>query len=71
MPAVPQQKYGGLGLGALDGCVIQEELAYGCTGMATAMEANSLAIAPVMVAGNDAPELLECMHMWLNTNSEH
>jgi acyl-CoA dehydrogenase len=49
---VPQE-YGGLGLGVLEGCIITEELAYGCTGIATAMEANTLAAAPVIVAGND------------------
>ena len=47
---VPQE-WGGLGLGVLDGCIITEELAYGCTGISTAMEANSLAAAPVIVAG--------------------
>lgn len=47
------EKYGGLGLGALDGCIIAEELAYGCTGMMTAMEANHLASAPLIVAGNE------------------
>ncbi len=47
------QEYGGLGLGVLDGCIITEELAYGCTGIATAMEANTLAAAPLMVAGNE------------------
>jgi acyl-CoA dehydrogenase len=47
------QEYGGLGLGVLDGCIITEELAYGCTGICTAMEANTLAAAPVIVAGND------------------
>jgi acyl-CoA dehydrogenase len=46
-------EYGGLGLGVLEGCIITEELAYGCTGIATAMEANTLAAAPVIVAGND------------------
>jgi acyl-CoA dehydrogenase len=45
--------YGGLGLNVLDGCIITEELAYGCTGIATAMEANALASAPVIVSGND------------------
>jgi acyl-CoA dehydrogenase len=45
--------YGGLGLGTLDGCIITEELAWGCTGIATAMEANALAAAPVIVAGSD------------------
>ena len=46
------QEFGGLGLGTLEGCVITEEFAYGCTGIATAMEANTLASAPVIVAGN-------------------
>lgn len=45
--------YGGLGLGVLEGAMITEELAYGCTGICTALEANSLASAPVIVAGND------------------
>jgi len=47
------EEYGGLGLGAMDGVVVAEELAYGCTGMMTAMEANSLAEAPVIIAGNE------------------
>ncbi len=46
-------EYGGMGLGTLDGCIITEELAWGCTGIATAMEANALAAAPVIVAGTD------------------
>ena len=49
---VPEQ-FGGLGLGVLEGCIITEEFAYGCTGIATAMEANCLAAAPVIVSGND------------------
>ena len=47
------QEYGGLGLGVLEGCIVTEELAYACTGISTAMEANTLASAPVIVAGND------------------
>ena len=50
---VPQE-YGGLGLGVLEGCIITEEFGYGCTGIATAMEANTLAAAPIIVAGDDA-----------------
>jgi acyl-CoA dehydrogenase len=46
-------EYGGMGLGVLDGIIITEELAYGCSGIATAMEANGLAAAPVILAGND------------------
>src|SRR4051794_2658397 len=45
---------GGLGLGTFDGCLIDEELGGGCTGIATAMTANSLAQVPVIVAGNEA-----------------
>ena len=45
------EAYGGLGLGCLEGCIIGEELAYGCTGIMTAMEANGLAEAPVIIAG--------------------
>jgi len=46
-------EYGGLGLGVLEGCLISEELSYGCSGITTALEANNLAAAPVIVAGND------------------
>lgn len=45
---------GGLGLGCVDGLVVQEEMAWACAGMATAMEANSLAAAPLLVAANEA-----------------
>lgn len=38
---------GGPGLGILDACVITEELAYGCTGVQTAIEANSLAVSTI------------------------
>ncbi|XP_031231783.1 medium-chain specific acyl-CoA dehydrogenase, mitochondrial [Mastomys coucha] len=44
---------GGLGLGTFDACLITEELAYGCTGVQTAIEANSLGQMPVILAGND------------------
>ncbi len=46
-------EYGGPGLGVLDGCLIAEEIAAGCTGIGTAMEANTLAEAPVIVGGSD------------------
>jgi acyl-CoA dehydrogenase len=35
---------GGLELGVLTNCIIAEELAYGCTGIHTAMEASSLGV---------------------------
>jgi acyl-CoA dehydrogenase len=45
------ESVGGLGLGTFDGCLIDEELGWGCTGIATAMTANTLAQVPVIVAG--------------------
>ncbi|CAN5637393.1 acyl-CoA dehydrogenase family protein [soil metagenome] len=47
------EEYGGLGLGVLDGCLIAEEIASGCTGIGTAMEANNLAEAPVILSGSE------------------
>ena len=44
---------GGIGLHTLDGCVIQEELAWGCSGVSTAVEANTLAQMPVILAGDE------------------
>ncbi|KAG5511214.1 hypothetical protein JKF63_07156 [Porcisia hertigi] len=57
------EKYGGLGAGVMDGLVVQEELAYACTGMATAFDANNLAQAPLLIAGTDAQKkkYLGCM----------
>uniref|UniRef100_A0A8C4ITR8 Medium-chain specific acyl-CoA dehydrogenase, mitochondrial n=1 Tax=Dicentrarchus labrax TaxID=13489 RepID=A0A8C4ITR8_DICLA len=48
------QEYGGMGLSIFDNCLITEELAYGCTGVQTAIEANSLGQMPVILAGSDA-----------------
>ena len=47
------EAYGGPGLGVVDGCLIAEEIASGCTGIGTAMEANTLAEAPLIVGGTD------------------
>jgi acyl-CoA dehydrogenase len=33
--------------------LVSEELAFGCTGIQTAIEGNSLAESPLLVAGND------------------
>ena len=46
------EKYGGMGLGTLDGCLVTEKMAYGCTGIMTALEANGLGSMPIMIAGN-------------------
>lgn len=36
----------------LDGALVSEELAFGCSGIQTAIEANGLAEAPLLVAGS-------------------
>ena len=48
------EAHGGLGLSAMGGVLIGEETAYGCSGIATAMEANNLAEAPLILAGSEA-----------------
>ncbi|GAA6046554.1 hypothetical protein JCM3770_006206 [Rhodotorula araucariae] len=50
---VPEE-YGGAGLSVMSSSIVSEELAYGCTGIQTAIEANGLASAPVIIGGNDA-----------------
>uniref|UniRef100_A0A8C6TPL0 Medium-chain specific acyl-CoA dehydrogenase, mitochondrial n=1 Tax=Neogobius melanostomus TaxID=47308 RepID=A0A8C6TPL0_9GOBI len=47
------EEYGGMGLSIFDTCLITEELAFGCTGIQTAIEANSLGQMPVIIAGTD------------------
>ena len=49
------EEYGGLGLGTFEGVLIAEENGWGCTGISTAMEANTLAEVPVIVAGTEDP----------------
>lgn len=51
-PTVPTE-YGGSGLGELDNALIAEQLAYGCTGIQTSMLANTLALTPILLAGNE------------------
>lgn len=48
------EKLGGIGLTCLEQSIVWEELAGGCTGISTAIGANDLALAPVLLAGNDA-----------------
>lgn len=47
------ERFGGPGLGYLDGCLIEEELAWGCSGIATSLGANGLASAPIALGGSD------------------
>lgn len=49
---IPKQ-YGGLGLHAMDGVIVAEELAYGDAGMLAAIEINTIAEVPVIMFGNE------------------
>lgn len=46
------EELGGLGLSMVDQMIIGEEMAYGCSGMSTAMGANDLSLGPLLIAGN-------------------
>src|SRR5262245_20734145 len=47
------EAYCGPGLHVLENCILAEELAAGCSGIYTCMEVNSLAAAPLLVAGTE------------------
>ena len=47
-----KEEHGGLGVGSLVQAMVVEELAYGCSAMATAITANDLALGPILVAAN-------------------
>ena len=49
---VPED-YGGLGLSTLEGCLIAEQLAYGCAGISTSIMCNHLGLLPLMIAGTE------------------
>src|SRR4051812_36614498 len=51
--SVPAE-YGGAALGELENALIAEQLAYGCTGIQTSLLANTLALTPVKLGGNEA-----------------
>jgi acyl-CoA dehydrogenase len=47
------EEYGGAGAGYLDGCLIEEELSWGCSGIQTTLGCNGLATAPVIAGGSE------------------
>jgi acyl-CoA dehydrogenase len=51
---VVPEAFGGLGLSSLDACIIVEEIAWACGGIATSIMCNDLALTPIVVAGDDA-----------------
>jgi acyl-CoA dehydrogenase len=46
-------EYGGPGLGFLDGAIIEEEIAWGCSGIGTSLTCNGLATAPIILAASE------------------
>ncbi len=46
-------EYGGPGLNYLEGCIIEEEMAWGCSGISTSLSCNGLAIAPIALAASE------------------
>jgi len=54
--AVPE-KYGGLGLSLFEEVLVSEELAWGCSGVSTAIGVNGLGYAPILVAGSEEQKL--------------
>jgi acyl-CoA dehydrogenase len=47
------EAYGGLGGTCLDNCLVQEEVAFGCSGINTSLSANSLGATPLLIAGTE------------------
>jgi len=47
------EEYGGPGLDYLSGCLIEEELGWGCSGIGTSLMCNGLATAPVLLGASD------------------
>ena len=45
--------YDGVGLSLFDSCLVVEELAWGCAGMATSIMCNDLGLTPILVGGSD------------------
>jgi acyl-CoA dehydrogenase len=59
---VPEE-YGGMGASVLEECVVGEEVAYGCSGIQTALMLNQLAVLPLLIVGTDAQK--EKYFSWL------
>ena len=45
-------EYGGVGLSSVNSCIVTEEIAWGCAGIATSVMCNDLGLTPILVAGS-------------------
>ncbi len=59
------ESVGGLEVSTVEGCLIAEELAYGCAGIATSIVCNHLGALPLMIGGTE-----EQQQHWLTKLSE-
>ena len=48
------EAYGGVDGSVLEECIVTEAMAYGCSGIQTALMINQLAVLPILIAGTDA-----------------
>jgi acyl-CoA dehydrogenase len=48
------EEYGGPGVSAFEGALIEEELSWGCSGIATSIAANGLATVPILLGASEA-----------------
>ncbi len=63
------EEYGGPGVDVLGECIANEELAWGCSGVQTAMMLNSLASWPIILGGNEAQKR-KYLGEWLMDNGK-
>ncbi len=47
------ERVGGSGLSSVEDCIVQEELAAGCAGIALTLLANTLGMTPILIAGGE------------------
>ena len=47
------EEYGGPGLDYVTGCIIEEEMGWGCSGIGTSLTCNGLATAPIVIGGSE------------------
>ena len=57
------EKYGGLGLSLFEEILVGEELAWGCSGISTAIAVNGLALLPILIAGTEEQKSEYCRRL--------
>jgi len=57
--SIPEE-YGGMGLSLFEGCLINEELAWGCAGISSAIGVSGLGVYPILIAGTHEQKTEYC-----------